>query len=199
MYKTGSELYVEQRTVRSCDCIWTTDRIILKMENALLTLTHVLILICSIKRIGPALVPLIEVFLHNGERSNFKYWGSFKDLEYSSAHNQLYNCVSSFPFFRGFHPELWWQHVHEDHYAYGHAHRGRGCVLPLHVPASLWAANGYHITRFSWYPAAGARWGPCQTHGQSRYRIMTYPSAFSLSLFLFSCPPPLPPHELNYK
>lgn len=77
--------------------------------------------------------------------------------------------IDLFFFFRGLHPELRWQHVYENCYAYGHAYRGWGCVLPLHVPACIWSADGHNFTWFSRYTTAWTRWRPGQTHGQSRY------------------------------
>lgn len=73
--------------------------------------------------------------------------------------------ISSILLCRGVYLELRWQHVHEDHHAHGHAHRGRGCLLPLHVPASLWAAGGYYLQGLCGHPAFGAGWGACQAHG----------------------------------
>lgn len=70
------------------------------------------------------------------------------DSTYAGSKGKLMSfslTISSILLCRGVHLELRWQHVHEGHHAHGHAHRGRGRVLPLHVPASLWAAGGYHL------------------------------------------------------
>lgn len=104
-----------------------------------------------------------------------------------------HRSVTSFLFFchcllipyRGLYLELWWQHVHEDHHAYGHAYRSRRRVLPFHVPACLWAVDGNHLTRLCWHSAAGAGWRPCQTYGQFRYRIKTFHCPFTISLGLW--------------
>lgn len=88
------------------------------------------------------------------------------------------------------------QHVHESGDTKRHAHRGRGRVPPLHVPAGVWPAHGRHVQRVSGYAEARARQRESQTDGQPRYRInrprwLTSPpiqeeASLSLCFLLFS-------------
>ena len=63
------------------------------------------------------------------------------------------------------------QHVHESRDPERHAHRGRGRLPPLHVPAGVRPAHGRHVPRVRRYAEAGAGQRESQTDCQPRYRI----------------------------
>lgn len=68
-------------------------------------------------------------------------------------------------------PVLRRQHVHESRDSKRHAHRGRGRLPPLHVPAGVRPAHGRHVPRVGGHAEARAGQRESQTDGQPRYRI----------------------------
>lgn len=73
---------------------------------------------------------------------------------------------------RGVHPLIWRQHVHEGGDANNYAHWSRGCLNAFSLPEGLRSPHGHHFPRFSRHTQDRVGWGSCQTHGQSRYRML---------------------------